>query len=444
MATPLLRPALSRRTFLRGAGAALALPFLEAMLPRGAQAQGMGPRTRFLAWYVPCGIHMPAWTPADAGAGFTLSPMLESLAPYRDRLTVLTGLANRPARPDGPGDHAAGTGSFLTAAHCFKTEGADIRNGISIDQVIANGVGSGHRFPSLVLGAEGGGNAGGCDSGYSCAYSRNISWVGEATPAAREVNPGSLFNRMFGGSDPRLTQEQIAKKRRYRRSILDFVREDAERLQPRLGQKDRQKIQEYLDSVREVERSIDLAEAQQCVPGVRPERPDSVGQRIEQMADLMALAFQCDLTPVITFMFGNAGSNRSFTELGIAEGHHQLSHHQGAAENHAKLQIIGTHEVEVFARFLGRLRAIEEPGGGTVLDNSVIFFSSEIEDGNAHRHENLPILLAGGASGQLAGGRHLVKEGKPPIADLFITLAGYAGVELAAFGDEGTGAMDLG
>lgn len=434
---------LSRRTFLRGAGAALALPLLEAMVPGKALAQGMGPRTRFLAWYVPCGIHMPAWTPAEQGANWALTPILQPLGALKDKVTVLTGLRNLPARPDGPGDHAAGTGSFLTAAHCFKTEGANIQNGISVDQAIANQVGGGHRFPSLVLGAEGGGNTGGCDSGYSCAYSRNISWVGEATPAAREVNPGTLFNRLFGGSDPRLTQEQAARKRLYRKSILDYVRTDAQRLQARLGRSDQAKLDEYLNSVREVERGIELAEAQQCTPGVRPDRAGDQAQRIEQLADLMALAFQCDLSPVITFMFGNAGSNRPYPELGVAEGHHQLSHHQNDPENFRKLQIIGTHEIEVFARFLGRLDAIQEPGGGTVLDNAVIFFSSEIEDGNAHRHENLPVILAGGASGQLRPGQHRVLADRPPIANLFSTVAELCGARLPTFGDDGTGLLDL-
>jgi hypothetical protein len=435
---------LSRRTFLRGAGAALALPFLDAMLPGRALAQGMGPRTRFLAWYVPNGIHMRAWTPEAVGADWQITPILEALRPLQQKILVLSGLSNRPARPDGPGDHAAGTGSFLTAAHCFKTEGADIRNGISLDQVIANQVGGGHRFPSLVLGAEGGTNAGGCDSGYSCAYSRNISWSGEATPTAREVNPGTLFNRLFGGSDPQLSQEQAARKRLYRKSILDFVRDDAERLQGRLGRSDRLKVDEYLTSVRAVERSIELAEAQQCDPGVRPGRPGDQAARIEQLADLMALAFQCDLTPVTTFMFGNAGSNRAYPELGVNEGHHQISHHQSDPENFRKLQIINTHEIEVFARFLTRLDTVQEAGGGTVLDNTLVFFSSEIEDGNAHRHDNLPILLAGGASGQLRTGRHLQVAGQPPIANLFMTIAGLCGVALPSFGDDGVAPLDLG
>jgi len=436
---------LSRRTFLRGAGVALALPFLEIMLPGRARAQARAPRTRFLAWYVPNGIHMAGWTPSATGpALWEPTPILEALRPLREKITVVTGLSNQPARPDGPGDHAAGTGSFLTAAHCFKTEGADIRNGISIDQVIANAVGTEHRFPSLVVGTEGGTNVGGCDSGYSCAYSRNISWSGVATPTARELNPSTLFNRLFGGSDPRLTQEQVARRRLYRKSILDFVREDAERLHGRLGRSDRLKIDEFLTSVRAIERGIEQAEAERCEAAVRPLPPSDQIQRIEQLTDLLALAFQCDLTPVVTFMFGNAGSNRAFPELGVNEGHHQLSHHQGDATNHRKLQVINTHEIEVFARFLTRLQSVDEPSGGTVLDNSVIFFSSEIEDGNAHRHDNLPVLLAGGASGQLRAGRHVMLGGQPPIADLFIRMAGWCGADLGTFGDDGTRALDLG
>ncbi len=432
----------SRRAVLRGAGVALALPFLESLAPRRALAQA-APPTRFVAWYVPCGIHMAAWTPEGQGGDWRPTPILRPVARWRDKLTLLTGLANPPARPDGPGDHAAGTGSFLTAAHCYKTEGADIRNGVSLDQVIANELGQGHRFPSLVLGSEGGGNAGGCDSGYSCAYSRNISWAGEATPAARETQPRTVFNRLFGGQDEGLTAAQVARRKLYRQSILDFVKDDATRLQGKLGHTDSRKLDEYLTGVRELERQIELAEASRCDAGAPPERPEDLPAHVRAMTDLMVLALQCDLTPVVTYMLGNGGSNRPFPWLNIPEGHHQLSHHQNNPENFRKLQAIDTWELEQLAYLLGRLDAVEEADGKSLLDHTLLFFSSEIEDGNSHAHHNLPILLAGGASGRLETGRHVVYGGGELLSDLFLALAGLMGVSLAAFGDESNGPLSL-
>ena len=430
---------LDRRHFLRGAGATVALPFLPSI----ARAQP-APTKRFVAFYVPCGIHMRAWTPMGRGTRWESTPILAPVEPFREQLNILTGIRNLPARPDGPGDHAAGTGSFLTAAHCFKTEGANISNGISIDQAIANAVGQDHRFPSLVLGSEGGGNAGGCDSGYSCAYSRNISWISESQPAAKETNPRTVFNRLFGGQDAGLTEAQIARRKLYRKSILDFVRDDAQRLKPKLGRTDTRKLDEYLTSVRELERQIDLADAERCDSGPAPGRPDDLRGHVRQMLDLMVLAMQCDLTPVVTYMLGNGGSNRPFPWLGISDGHHQLSHHQDNPTNFEQLQTIDIWELEQLAYLLGRMRDTSDRGGTTLLDNTLLFFSSEIEDGNSHAHRNLPILLAGGASGQLPGGRHVwLRDEQPPIADLFITCAQLMGVTLNAFGDDSTGALSL-
>ncbi len=439
-------PPMSRRAVLRGLGATIALPMLDAMRPTMAfaQMQPERPKSRFLAYYVPCGIHMASWTPPTPGPDFEMTPILAPLADLRAKLLVLSGIDNHPARPDGPGDHAAGTGSFLTAAHCYKTEGANISNGVSIDQVIANAVGQGHRFPSLVLGAEGGGNAGGCDSGYSCAYSRNISWIDAQTPAAKETNPRVVFNRLFGADASGLTPGEAAKKRRYRKSVLDFVLGDAQRLKGKLGPTDRQKMDAYLSSVRELERQIDLAAASACEAGPEPERPVDVRDTLRNMADLMVKAFECDLTPVTTFMLGNGGSNRPYPFLGISDGHHQLSHHQGNPDNHRQLEIIDIWEVEQLAYLLGRLDAVEDVDGSSLLDNTVVFFSSEIEDGNSHRHDDLPILVAGGAGGQLQGGRHVRFEGHTPIADLFSALSGLCGGPTAAFGDDGTGALALG
>lgn len=432
---------LSRRTFLQGAGTLVALPLLEAMIPSTARAQRPIPR-RFIGYFVPCGIHMAAFTPMAEGAEFALTPILEPLAAHRSNVMVLSGLANLPGRPDGAGDHAGGTGSFLTGRHCFKTESENIKNGVSVDQVMArSAMGQATRLSSLVIGTEGGSSVGGCDSGYSCAYSRNISWAGEATPVGKEVNPRSVFDRLFAGSDPTANAVQLEKRRLYKKSILDFVSEDATRLQSKLAQTDRAKLDEYLTGVRELERQLTQAPvAQLCDVPAAPMHPMNVELAVRHMTDLMVLALQCDQTRVVSFMLGNGGSNRPFPFLNIGEGHHELSHHQDNAENHRKLQVINTWEVGELARLLDRLKAVPE-GDGTLLDSTLVFWSSEIEDGNAHRHTNLPIVLAGGARIGLRPGRHVVYRNREPISNLFTTFLETMGIEAATFGDDGTGPL---
>ncbi len=430
---------LSRRTFLGGAAAALALPWLESLHGRAARAAGPddGPPRRLLFYYVPNGIHMADWTPTQTGAGYDLPPILKPLGAMQDKVLVLTGLANLPAKPDGAGDHAAGTGSFLTCTHVFKTEGKDIKNGVSVDQVAANAIGGATNFPSLQLGVDGGGNVGGCDSGYSCAYARNISWAGPATPLPKLVNPQLVFDRLFAGYDPLASAEQLDRRRRYRLSILDWVTKDAKTLQSKLAPLDKLKVQEYLDSVRALELRLEAGEVGglTCDPGPRPEDEGDVQARVALMTDLMVLALQCDQTRVVSFMLGNAGSGRSYDFLGVSGAHHELSHHQNQPENFDKLRIIDTWEVTVFAQLLAKMDAVVEADGTTLLDNSLVFFSSEIEDGNAHRHTNLPVLLAGGGGGAVTPGRHVVYGGAPPIANLFLSMLHAVGVDAAAFGD---------
>lgn len=440
---------LGRRFFLGGAGAAVALPFLPsaARLFAGgtahADAAACETPRRLLAWYVPNGMHMAAWRPSATGRDFALPSILEPLAPVRDRVLVISGIENRPANPDGPGDHAAGTGSFITATHVFKTDGSDIRNGVSIDQVAASHIGSCTRFASLELGVDGGGNAGGCDSGYSCAYSRNISWSGPSTPMPKVTDPRVVFDRLFAGFDPTASIAEIERRRAYQTSVLDVALEDANALRPRLGTSDRHKLDEYLTGVREVEMRISSTEIPVCeVPGA-PASDLDLTAKIDVMSDLQAIALQCDLTRVMTFMMGNAGSNRSYPFLGIGDGHHSLSHHDGNAENHRKLTLIDRWEVERFAYFLERLAAIEEPGGGTLLDSCAIFFSSEISDGDRHNHDDMPVLVAGSAGGAFESGRHLAFDGKPPVASLFITLLQSVGVPVETFGDDGRTALPL-
>ena len=445
MSSRLWTKRLSRRAFLGGAGASIALPYLEAMVPAGtrsAYADHHVPK-RALFYYVPNGIHMPDWTPATAGADFELTSSLTPLASYRDQLLVLTGIANYPAFPDGPGDHAAGTGSFLTATHVYKTEGADIRNAISVDQVMANALGEHTVLPSLQVGAEGGVSVGGCDSGYSCAYSRNISWAGPATPMPKISRPQILFDRLFAGTDPTLTAEEQEARRRRRGSVLDYALSEANSLRGSLGGSDQAKLDEYMTGIRELEVRIESSDdVRECLAPDIPIGGIDAEETIQLLTDLLVLAFQCDMTRFTTFMLGNAGSGRTFPFLGISDGHHDISHHQRLEENYARLSIINEWEVRQLAYLLDRLSAVEEPDGSSLLSNTMVFFSSEIEDGNSHNHRNLPILMAGGLQGEIETGRHIVYDDEPPIADLFISMLHKFGIEAETFGDDGTGPID--
>lgn len=433
---------LSRRTLLRGAGTLMALPLLEAMLPRTARAQAMAPKPRrFVGFYVPNGIHMARWTPAATGTNWAATEILQPLVAggFKDDVLVLSGLANRPARPDGPGDHASGTGAFLTAAHPFKTAAANIKNGISVDQVLANALRPHTRFGSLELGIDGGGNSGDCDSGYSCAYATNIAWASDTQPIAKETSPQSVFDRLFGAIDPNQTAAAIAKRKLYKQSVIDFVKDDASRLQSQLGKTDRRKLDEYLSGVRQLETRLQSEQPSQCAPGTRPGGFVDIRDKTTQMLDLIAFAFQCDLTRVATFMLQNAGSNYVHRFLGNTDGHHTMSHHGGDPVKHANLTKIAVWETQQLAYLLGKLKAINEPDG-TVLDNSLVFFSSEIEDGDSHSHFNLPIVVAGKGGGTFTPGRHVRYTAQEPLGNLFVSMINGLGVPAASFGDS-TGAL---
>lgn len=446
------RSKLGRRFFLGGAGAAVALPFLPSALSwmesRGrasADAPACETPVRMVAWYAPCGMHMPAWRPSTTGRDFALPTILAPLAPVRDRVLVLSGLENYAgaSQGDGPGDHARGTGSFLTARHVRKTDGSDIRNGISVDQVAATHLGTCTRFASLELGIDGGSSAGSCDSGYSCAYSRNISWASETTPMPKVTDPRVVFDRLFAGYDPMATRADVERRRAYRTSVLDAALEDASLLRARLGTTDRRKLDEYMTGVREVE--LRVASTVEPVCEVPDAPADGLGltEKIDVMSDLQVLALQCDMTRVITFMLGNAGSNKTFPFLGIGDGHHSLSHHDSVEENFRKLTIIDTWEVERLAYFLGRLASVVEMDGQTLLDRSMVFFSSEISDGNRHNHDDLPVLLAGTAGGAWESGRHVRLPEDTPIANLFIRMLHEMGVRVSELGDDGTEALAI-
>ncbi len=435
----MIHKSLSRRTVLRGLGAAVALPWLEAMTPARSLAQSAIPTApnRLAYLYVPNGVQMADWTPKATGASFELPDLLKPLASVRDDLLILSGLKldKAEAHGDGGGDHARAMASFLTCAHPRKTGGADLRAGVSADQAAAGVIGPATRFPSLEIGCEGGRDSGRCDHGYSCAYQVNLSWRNESSPAAKEVDPALVFDRLFGretiGGD-----REVARRERRRRSVLDFVADDAKRLQTKLGGSDRRKLDEYLTGVREVERRIGRGAAQ--VGGDKVARPSGIPgdyrEHLRLMADLLVLAFQADLTRVATFVFANDGSNRSYREIGVPEGHHDLSHHGNDPARQAQVKAINRFHVEQYAYLLARLKAIPE-GDGTLLDHSMIVYGSGISDGNAHSHDNLPILVAGRGNGTIKPGRHVRYQADTPLANLHLGLLDRMKVPVASFGD---------
>jgi hypothetical protein len=433
---------IDRRTFLRGVGVGVALPWLEAMAPRARAAEDEPTRLVFV--FAPNGKHMPDWTPSAEGPLTAELPyLLAPLAAHREQLLVLSGLGHDTARAhgDGPGDHARASATFLTAVHPKKTAGADIRVGVSVDQVAAEKLGRATRFRSLALGIEGGRRAGRCDSGYSCAYVSNLSWRSPSTPNAKEVVPRRVFERLFGG-ERHLTPAQRKRRRDVRTSVLDLVRGDAKRLHGRLGGADRLRLDEYLTAVREVERRV--AEAEQAPAPERPDLPNGVPRdrrkHMRLMADLMALALQADLTRVVTYMVGNAGSNHAYRDLGARDGHHRISHHRGDVEKQKLIRAINRFHTEELAYLLDRFSKTQA-GEGSLLDRSLVLYGSGIRDGNRHDHHDLPILLAGGGGG-VVGGRHLRSEKRTPLANLFVSMLGLAGVSVSRFGDS-TGRVDL-
>lgn len=438
---------IERRTFLRGAGAAVALPLLEAMAPAAEAAAAPPTRAAFL--YVPNGVHMPDWRPSESGPLADLPPILAPLKPHREKLLVLSGLAHDKANAngDGAGDHARSAATFLTGCQAKKTGGRDIHLGISVDQIAAAEIGGRTEFPSLELGCERGRSSGNCDSGYSCAYSSNISWRTASSPMAKEVNPRAVFDRLLFRRREGESEAELARRIDRRKSLLDLVQEDARQLQRRLGQTDRRKLDEYLASLRALEQRIRKAdrdaESEEDHHGAisRPEGiPADFGKHLRLMGDLMALAFQLDKTRIATFMLANAGSNRSYPQVEVREGHHSLSHHRGKAEKQQKIARINRFHVAQLAYLLKRLDSISE-GEGTLLDHSMILYGSAISDGNRHRHDDLPVLLAGGGGGTLASGRHIECRPGTPLTNLFLALLGRLGVKARQVGDS-TGVLE--
>jgi Protein of unknown function (DUF1552) len=439
---------ISRRTLLRGLGTSLALPLLDAMADRTvcfASGRGEKPPLRMAFLYVPNGVHMADWTPSALGTKLALPAILEPLEIVKNELLVLSGLTLNPARAlgDGGGDHARAMASFLTGRHPRKTGGANLSAGISVDQVAAQQLGHLTRFPSLEIGCEDGQNAGECDHGYSCAYQSNLAWRSGSAPLAKQVNPRLVFDRLFGSPDESGGAAARARSDRRQKSVLDFVAEDAGRLARDLGVSDRRKLDEYLTSVREVERRISRARPMVDLGGTVCPRPLGIPADIEEhlrvMSDLLVLAFQTDQSRIATFVFGNDGSNRSYPAIGVADGHHDLSHHGGDAGKQAKIRTINRFHVAQLAYFLKKLKSTPD-GDGSLLDHSMIVYGSGISDGNMHRHDDLPILLAGKGAGAIKPGRHVRCAPETPITNLYVAMLNRMGVDVDAFGDS-TGAI---
>ena len=436
--------ALPRRTFLRGAGAALALPLLDAMVPAmTVLAQTPARPLRRLGFvYMPNGVAMnhsgiDYWTPIGEGRQFEMSQILAPLSPFRDRMVVISGLDHNQAEAgdDGAsGDHTRGTSSWLTGVYPKRTEGADVRNGISADQVAAATLGKDTSLPSLELGIDLNFLAGQCENSYSCVYLNTLAWTSPTTPLPTENNPRVVFERLFGDGG---TREQRAAQIRRNQSVIDSVLEDFKRLQQRLGPGDRAKIGEYVDSVREVERRIQSVEkrADSELPAL--ERPRGIPERFDEhvklMYELQWLAFRADLTRVVTFMLGRELNFRTYPEIGITEGHHGLSHHADRPEQIAKYAKLGTYQAELFTWFLEKLQSTPE-GDGTLLDHSLFLYGAGLSNPNTHAHNDLPlVVLAGG--GQIDGGRHMVVRSRTPMTNLLLTLLDKVGVPAETLGD---------
>jgi hypothetical protein len=442
---------LSRRAMLQGLGATIALPLLDAMVPAftAVARSAARPARRLAVVYVPNGIVMNKWTPAAAGAGFEFTPSLAPLEPFRDKLLVVTGLTHQTAFPlpgEGAGDHARAAACFLTGVHPKKTEGADIQAGVSMDQIAAREVGRDTQLASLELGCDPNYFLGACDAGYSCAYGNTLSWRTPTTPLPVEIEPRAVFERLFGDTTSTDRASRLARMQEDR-SILDSLAEDVTRLQRGLGAGDRDKLGQYLDALRDIERRIQTAE-QQSARSELPELtrpsgiPDSYAEHVKLMFDLQLLAYQADMTRITTFMMSREVSSRTYPELGIPDPHHPISHHQGDASKVEKLTKINAFHTSLFAHFLQQLRDTPD-GDGSLLDHVMIMYGCGISDSDQHLHNNLPVLIAGGGAGRIRGGRHIRYDADVPMTNLQLTLLDKMDVRLDRLGDSTGTLRDL-
>jgi len=431
-----------RRTFLRGLGVTMSLPLLDSMIPAQTPLArtAANPKVRMGLCFIPHGAVMSNWTPATEGA-LTLSRTLSPLEPFKQSVVVVSNLAHAMAAPGGPGDnggdHTRSPAVFLNGVHPKRTDGADIRAGVTIDQMAALKIGQETPLPSLELATEDfSGLVGSCDVGFSCTYMNTISWRTPTTPLPMEINPRVVFDRLFG--DGATAEERLARIEQ-QRSILDAVSSQVRRLEGKLGATDRNRVSEYLETVREIERRIQLSEKQNSnadlsVPASPSGIPDDHQAHSKLMLDLMAISFQADITRISTFMMAREVSYRTFPMLGISEGFHPASHHQNNAERLENLTKINTYHVSLIAHLLDRLKSTPD-GDGSLLDHSLILFGSGMSNSNVHNHSPLPVLVAGGAAGKLKGGRHVKYPENTPMANLLLTILQKAGIEQESVGD---------
>ena len=445
----IFRKAIPRRAFLRGLGASVALPLLDSMVPVLARAQDLSSlaATRVNFFYVPNGITMSKWIPAAVGSSFELTPIMKPLASFRDRLLVLSGLDQNQGHSmpgENAGDHPRASATYLTCVHPKATSGSDLRAGTSVDQIIARELGKHTQLASLELGIESAEILGSCESAYSCAYYNTICWRDPTTPLPMENNPRAIFERLFGDSESTSREERIMRIQE-KRSVLDFVSRGVNRLLKDVGPVDRLKVNQYLEAVRDVERRIEMAEAQSSreLPSLqRPAGiPVSFTQHIKLLLDLEVLAYQCDLTRVSTLMVGHEMGLQAYPELGFADPYHPLTHHNGDPEKVAKVIQIDTFHTSMFAYLLERMAATPE-GDGSLLDRSLILYGSGLSDGNLHLHDNLPVLLVAGKATQIAGGTHIRYPQGTPMANLYLTMLDHLGIQVASFGDS-TGKLTI-
>ncbi|HEX3656548.1 MAG TPA: DUF1552 domain-containing protein [Pirellulales bacterium] len=440
----------ARRKFLRGMGVCIALPALDWLAPRhAALAAGTGPKAttatgaplRMAFCYIPNGVNVACWTPNGEGAKYELNRTMEPLADFRSDFQVITGLEQRNGfgGKDGAGDHARANATILTGARPRKTAGADIQLGVSVDQLAAQHVGDATRFPSLELSCDGVRKSGACDSGYSCAYQFNLSWRTPTSPMAPESNPRLVFERLFGAGSSGQRSEAFRQRQQQQRSILDFAADEAERLHRQLGRNDQHKLDEYLTGVRDIERRIERAERFGDVadPGVETPSgiPGNYRQHLRLMSDMLVLAFQTDSTRIATFLMAHDGSNRTFEDIGIRDGHHSLSHHMNDKAKLEKIAKIDAFYTGELAYFLGRLRNTKDRDGRTLLENSMIVYASGLSDGNRHQHNNLPVILAGHGGGLLHASRHLKLTQPTPMTNLYVSMLDALKVPVEQFGD---------
>ena len=442
----IFKKCIPRRTILRGAGAALALPVLDAMFPALASAAqtGSGRPTRLSFFTVPNGIIMEKWTPAASGSGFELSPILEPLSAFKDRLLVISGLANNEAHKlefEIAGDHPRACSAYLTGTHPKMTSGADIRCGVSVDQVAAKEFGKYTQLSSLEIGLESS-LLGACESAYSCVYYNTISWATPTTPLPMENRPRAIFERLIGDStDP---GERAARLEEHH-SILDLVSDDLKRLMRSVGETDRAKLDQYADAVRSVERRIQVAEQQSSKELPAMEKPIGIPEKFSDyaklMMDLQVLAFQADVTRVGTFMIGHEMSGRAYPELGFGDPHHSLTHHQGDTSKIEKVVKVNVFHTTLFNYLLERMKSVAD-GDGTLLDHTLIIYGSPLSDGNMHTYKDLPVLLITTGVAGMRGGRHVRYSKDTPVANLYLALLGKLGIQAETFGDS-TGRLEL-